>query len=115
MLASWSFQSPVAVTMDEQSDAPASPMTLRLFWSGIRYEHLIAGVAGGVVSTLVTHPFDLIKLRFAGKQKVSTVCQCFTTSQYTMGPTSSADHGTEDCGTLPGQYSNKTVSQDYTG
>ena len=36
------------------------------FWSGLRYEHLIAGLTGGVVSTLVTHPFDLIKLRFAG-------------------------------------------------
>ena len=37
------------------------------FLSGIRYEHLVAGVTGGVVSTLVTHPFDLIKLRFAGE------------------------------------------------
>ena len=36
------------------------------FISGIRYEHLVAGVAGGLVSTLITHPFDLIKLRLAG-------------------------------------------------
>lgn len=36
------------------------------FISGIKYEHLVAGIAGGVVSTLLTHPFDLIKLRLAG-------------------------------------------------
>lgn len=36
------------------------------FVSRLRYEHLVAGLTGGVVSTLVTHPFDLIKLRFAG-------------------------------------------------
>ena len=37
------------------------------FWSGIKHEHLVAGVSGGVVSTLLTHPFDLIKLRLAGE------------------------------------------------
>ena len=36
------------------------------FFSGVKYEHLVAGLSGGVVSTLATHPFDLIKLRFAG-------------------------------------------------
>ena len=36
------------------------------FLSGIKYEHLVAGMTGGVMSTLITHPFDLIKLRFAG-------------------------------------------------
>lgn len=30
----------------------------------IRYEHLAAGVSGGVSSTLVLHPLDLIKIRF---------------------------------------------------
>lgn len=29
------------------------------------YEHLLAGVSGGVVSTIVLHPLDLIKIRFA--------------------------------------------------
>ena len=33
---------------------------------GIRYEHLVGGLAGGVASTLITHPFDLTKIRFAG-------------------------------------------------
>lgn len=29
-------------------------------------EHLISGVSGGTISTLILHPLDLIKLRFAG-------------------------------------------------
>ena len=36
-------------------------------FSHLKYEYLIAGVAGGTVSTLVLHPLDLIKVRFAGK------------------------------------------------
>lgn len=38
-----------------------------LFLASIRYEHLVAGLSGGVISTLVTHPFDLLKIRFASK------------------------------------------------
>ena len=30
------------------------------------FEHLLAGVAGGVASTLVLHPLDLVKIRFQG-------------------------------------------------
>ena len=37
------------------------------FLSGVKYQHLVAGLSGGVISTLATHPFDLIKLRFAGE------------------------------------------------
>ena len=36
------------------------------FFSLLKYEHLVAGVAGGVTSTLIMHPFDLVKLRLAG-------------------------------------------------
>ncbi|RWS11821.1 mitochondrial folate transporter/carrier-like protein [Dinothrombium tinctorium] len=35
------------------------------FLSYVKYEHLIAGVSGGVVSTLVLHPLDLLKIRLA--------------------------------------------------
>ncbi|XP_066584777.1 solute carrier family 25 member 32 [Prorops nasuta] len=44
-----------------------TPGTSRLYpvLSHFRYEHLVAGVSGGVVSTLLLHPLDLIKLRFA--------------------------------------------------
>jgi solute carrier family 25 folate transporter 32 len=35
-------------------------------------EHLVAGVAGGVVSTLVLHPLDLVKIRFAVNDGLSS-------------------------------------------
>lgn len=35
------------------------------FLSGVRYEHLLAGVSGGVISTCILHPLDLLKIRFA--------------------------------------------------
>lgn len=37
-------------------------------FSHIRYEHMVAGFSGGVTSTLILHPLDLIKIRFAGKK-----------------------------------------------
>lgn len=33
----------------------------------VKYEHMVAGVSGGVTSTLILHPLDLLKIRFAGK------------------------------------------------
>lgn len=33
----------------------------------IKYEHLLAGVSGGAISTLILHPLDLMKIRFAGE------------------------------------------------
>ena len=54
--------------MDEATTRSAAQQVLRHpFWAGIKYEHLVSGVTGGVVSTLITHPFDLIKLRLAGE------------------------------------------------
>ena len=35
--------------------------------SHVKWEHCAAGVSGGVLSTLVLHPLDLIKVRFQGK------------------------------------------------
>ncbi len=35
--------------------------------ASFRYEHLAAGITGGVVATLALHPLDLLKIRFAGK------------------------------------------------
>ena len=36
-------------------------------FQNVRWEHMVAGVSGGVLSTLVLHPLDLIKIRFQGK------------------------------------------------
>ncbi|XP_072323278.1 solute carrier family 25 member 32b [Scyliorhinus torazame] len=41
-----------------------SAAALRLFQL-VKYENLVAGVSGGVLSTLVLHPLDLVKIRFA--------------------------------------------------
>lgn len=44
---------------------PPSPQDSIL--AGIKSNHLVGGLCGGVIATLITHPFDLIKLRLAGK------------------------------------------------
>ncbi|TRY72311.1 hypothetical protein TCAL_05380 [Tigriopus californicus] len=50
---------------------PAPPSSSSFFrtmvstFRTIKYEHLVAGVSGGVVSTLILHPLDLLKIRFA--------------------------------------------------
>ena len=41
----------------------------------IRYEHLVAGISGGVTSTLILHPLDLIKIRFQGKMISHNNCK----------------------------------------
>jgi len=32
----------------------------------VQWQHLAAGVSGGVVATLILHPLDLVKVRFQG-------------------------------------------------
>lgn len=46
---------------------PNSSSTKLALLNHIKYEHLVAGVSGGVTSTLILHPLDLIKIRFAGE------------------------------------------------
>ena len=36
----------------------------------VRYEKLVAGVSGGVLSNLALHPLELVKIRFAGKRQL---------------------------------------------
>ena len=48
--------------MTTMSSDPKSSGTFS-FLSGIRYEHLVAGVSGGVISTCILHPLDLLKIR----------------------------------------------------
>lgn len=35
--------------------------------ANVKYEHLLAGISGGIASTLALHPLDLLKVRLAGK------------------------------------------------
>ncbi len=67
--------------MSERQAIPERPATSQRpsITRYIRYEHLLAGVSGGVTSTLVLHPLDLIKIRFQGKalRKSSNVLYCF--------------------------------------
>lgn len=37
--------------------------------SHVKYEHLVAGVSGGVLATVILHPLDVIKIRFAANDE----------------------------------------------
>ncbi|XP_055334806.1 mitochondrial folate transporter/carrier-like isoform X2 [Paramacrobiotus metropolitanus] len=52
---------------DSPPIAPSSALTRlnSILHRPEQLEHLVAGISGGVVSTLVLHPLDLIKVRFA--------------------------------------------------
>lgn len=47
------------------SDGKSSRTNVFSFLSHVKSGHLIAGVSGGVASTLAVHPFDLLKIRLA--------------------------------------------------
>ena len=54
-----------------KSSNVAKKMSLNFeFLKHLRFEHLVAGTAGGVSATLVLHPLDLIKIRFQGECRV---------------------------------------------
>ena len=57
---------PSAATMHGPSVQDKLKHSLKVF-NHVRWEHLAAGISGGVTSTLVLHPLDLIKVRFQGK------------------------------------------------
>lgn len=44
----------------------STPVTKSMF-EHVKIEHMVAGFSGGVASTLILHPLDLLKIRFAGK------------------------------------------------
>ncbi|KAL0984967.1 hypothetical protein UPYG_G00151240 [Umbra pygmaea] len=57
---------PAASTVSPEIGTPYS-ITGRIkeVYSHVKIESLVAGLSGGVVSTLVLHPLDLVKIRFA--------------------------------------------------
>ncbi|KAK9696215.1 Mitochondrial carrier protein [Popillia japonica] len=52
----------------------------------IKYEHLLAGISGGAISTLILHPLDLMKIRFAVCDGRTTIPQysSLTNAFYTI-------------------------------
>lgn len=52
-----------------KEEAPQPKMSLVTNFSStlkaVKFEHMAAGVSGGVASTLLLHPLDLLKIRFA--------------------------------------------------
>lgn len=55
--------------MGQQPTKPltnTAPVTKSMF-EHVKVEHMVAGFTGGVASTLILHPLDLLKIRFAGK------------------------------------------------
>ncbi|XP_040899456.1 mitochondrial folate transporter/carrier-like [Toxotes jaculatrix] len=76
----------VNVTETGLSGKPASAVSfvghVQQAFSHVKIENLVAGLSGGVVSTLVLHPLDLVKIRFAVsdglelRPKYSGILQC---------------------------------------
>lgn len=64
-----------ATTVNRMSDmgqptktlSNGTPVTKSMF-EHLKIEHMVAGFTGGVTSTLILHPLDLLKIRFAGKK-----------------------------------------------
>lgn len=50
--------------MKNHSTKPPYNKGFNIF-SHVKYEHLLAGISGGAISTLILHPLDLMKIRFA--------------------------------------------------
>lgn len=56
------------IKLNSQLHGPFLTMknTFYLLYSNTKLEHLVAGVSGGVISTAILHPLDLIKVRLQG-------------------------------------------------
>lgn len=58
-------QTSIKTTNNPPETTTAAPML-----SHLKYEHFVAGTSGGAISTLILHPLDLIKTRFAGTSTI---------------------------------------------
>lgn len=58
-------QQPVMGKMSPMKTSNGTPVANTRLLSHLKYEHFVAGISGGVISTLMLHPLDLIKTRFA--------------------------------------------------
>ena len=53
------------------SKASVTPKMHLMRWSDVKFDSLFAGVCGGVISTAVLHPLDLVKIRLQGMDFLS--------------------------------------------
>ena len=51
---------------EHQRSASNAGHSVRGLFQHVKYEHLLAGVSGGVSSSLALHPLDVIKVRLQG-------------------------------------------------
>ncbi|XP_074057012.1 solute carrier family 25 member 32 [Macrotis lagotis] len=71
--------------MSAQGQSTAGSSPLYGVFRHVRYENLVAGVSGGVLSNLALHPLDLVKIRFAVsdglelRPKYKGIIHCLTT------------------------------------
>ncbi|XP_066149740.1 solute carrier family 25 member 32-like [Euwallacea fornicatus] len=79
-----------ALTEDKSSVTLLKEKEVKLL-EHVKYEHLIAGTTAGTVATLILHPLDLVKIRFAvhdgihGTPKYSSITNAFVTIHRTEG------------------------------
>ncbi|MEQ2160565.1 hypothetical protein GOODEAATRI_000514 [Goodea atripinnis] len=69
MSETWMSSAPNHGNVTEPAGMPSKPVSIaghvQQVFSHVKVENLVAGLSGGVVSTLVLHPLDLVKIRFA--------------------------------------------------
>ena len=65
--------------MSDQDEELSIKTLKHTFLSGVKLNYLAGGLCGGVVSTLITHPFDLVKLRLAGESSAWEPLKCVGT------------------------------------
>ena len=67
------------------------PPALMNLMGQVHIRHMMAGISGGVVSTLLLHPLDLLKVRFAvddgsqGRTKYTSIRSAMSTIVHTEG------------------------------
>uniref|UniRef100_UPI0006804D8F mitochondrial folate transporter/carrier n=1 Tax=Ictidomys tridecemlineatus TaxID=43179 RepID=UPI0006804D8F len=71
--------------MNGQGQSASGSSAWSTVFRHVRYENLVAGVSGGVLSNLALHPLDLVKIRFAVsdglelRPKYKGILHCLTT------------------------------------
>lgn len=71
--------------LTSESSQKILPEKEKKFKDHVKYEHLVAGATAGMTATLILHPLDVVKIRFAvydgihGTPKYSSIANAFST------------------------------------